>query len=199
MNNKIKKISTILIALGTIALFTAAQTSPRTDFPNIKIDNFGQMNEHYYRGAQPNPDDYASLAALGVKTVVDLRDDPTDYEKSGAEAAGMKYVNIPMSGWQSPRDEDINAFLKLANDPASGTIFVHCKAGIHRTGIVAAIYRFTSDGWDYDKAYTEMTNYNCSAGLFHGALKTYVKQYSDKLKAKKGLSASAAAQVQASN
>ena len=54
------------------------------------------MDERYYCGAQPEPGDYQALADLGIKTVVDLRNDPTDYEKSAAEAVGMKYVNIPM-------------------------------------------------------------------------------------------------------
>src|SRR5258706_1456684 len=54
----------------------ATITSP-SDFPNIKIKNFGQMDEHFYRGAQPKPDDYRALATLGIKTIIDLRDDPT--------------------------------------------------------------------------------------------------------------------------
>jgi tyrosine-protein phosphatase SIW14 len=181
----IQKLTAIIIALLASTVFAAAQTSPKTDFPNIKIGNFGQIDEHYYRGAQPNPEDYASLAALGVKTVIDLRDDPTDYEKGAVEKAGMTYVNIPMSGWKSPKDKDVDTFLKLANDPAMGTIFVHCKAGIHRTGITAAVYRFTKYGWDYDKAYVEMKNYNFYTGLIHGALKTYVKRYAEKLQAEK--------------
>ncbi len=185
INKYIYKSTSLLIAIFVFTLFTAGQTSPKTDFPNIKIGNFGQMDEHYFRGAQPEPQDYASLAALGVKTVVDLRDDPTSYEKKDAEEAGMKYINIPMSGWKSPKDSDIDAFLKLANDPATGTMFVHCKAGIHRTGITAAIYRFTKYGWDYDKAYVEMKNYNFYSGLFHGALKTYVKHYAEKLQTEK--------------
>ena len=65
-----------------------AQTSP-TSFPNVKIKNFGQMDEHYYRGAQPEMDDYQSLKALGVKTVNDLINDPTDYEKGTVEALGL--------------------------------------------------------------------------------------------------------------
>jgi len=60
----------------SLTTFAAAQTSPSTDFSNIKIGNFGQMDERYYRGAQPEKDDYAALAALGVKTVIDLRNDP---------------------------------------------------------------------------------------------------------------------------
>lgn len=163
------------------ASFGFSQTAPQT-FQNVKIKNFGQMDERYYRGAQPQPEDYQSLKDLGVNTVIDLRNDPTDYEKTKVEALGMKYVNIPMSGWKYPKDKDIEQFLSLMNDPATGVVYAHCKAGIHRTGITAAIYRFTKYGWGYDQAYKEMKNYNFSSGLVHGSLKEYVKDYAAKMK-----------------
>src|SRR3982751_1957134 len=109
-----------LVAVITFVFAASGQTSPKTDFQNVKVGNFGQMDDNFFRGAQPLPEDYKSLADLGIKTIIDLRNDPTTYEKSAAEAVGMKYVNIPMSGWQSPKDEDLQAFLKLANDPATG-------------------------------------------------------------------------------
>lgn len=164
-----------------IASVACAQTEPKS-FPNVNIKNFGQMDEHYFRGAQPEKADYQSLKDLGVNTVVDLRNDPTDYEKTEVEALGMKYVNIPMSGWRSPKDRDLETFLDLVNDPATGTIYVHCKAGIHRTGVAGAVYRFTKYGWNYDQAYQEMKNYNFSSGLVHGALKGYVKDYAEKMR-----------------
>ncbi len=174
-------VAKVLFILCFAVISASAQTSPGS-FPNVKIKNFGQMDERYYRGAQPEPGDYQSLADLGIKTVVDLRNDPTDYEKSAAEAVGMKYVNIPMSGWKSPKDRDVQAFLDLLNNPETGTVYVHCKAGIHRTGITAAVYRFTKYGWDYDKAYKEMKNYEFSTGWVHGALKDYVVDYARKMK-----------------
>lgn len=156
-----------------------AQSAPNDDFPQVKIINFGQMDERFYRGGQPLPEDYQSLKDLGIKTVIDLRNDPTDYEKTAVEALGMKYVNIPMSGWKYPKDEQIAQFMKVANDPESGKFYVHCKAGKHRTGITGAVYRFENYGWDYDKAYAEMKNYNFSWWIVHGRLKTFVKDYAE--------------------
>ncbi|HLM00726.1 MAG TPA: tyrosine-protein phosphatase, partial [Pyrinomonadaceae bacterium] len=173
----IKNFLTAFVALFVMvfgfATFSFAQTAPGS-FPNVKIRNFGQMDERFYRGAQPLPDDFQALKDLGVKTVIDLRNDPTDYEKAAVEALGMRYVNIPMSGWKSPKDRQVEEFLKLANDPETGAFFVHCKAGIHRTGVAGAVWRFTNYGWGYDQAYKEMKNYDFSTGLVHGALKTYV-------------------------
>src|SRR5262245_44001638 len=45
------------------------------------IDNFGQVTDFYFRGEQPKGGDYSHLAAIGVKTIIDLRDDPKDYAK----------------------------------------------------------------------------------------------------------------------
>jgi protein tyrosine/serine phosphatase len=179
----IRKSSAVLIAIFCFSIFAAAQTSP-SSFPGVNIGNFGQMDERFYRGAQPLESDYQALKDLGVSTVIDLRNDPTDYEKGSVEALGMKYVNIPMSGWKSPKQKDVDTFLALVNNAETGKFYVHCKAGIHRTGVVGAAYRYTNYGWDYDQVYKEMKNYNYSNGLVHGALGSFVKklgsQFADK-------------------
>ncbi|MBS1793910.1 MAG: tyrosine-protein phosphatase [Acidobacteria bacterium] len=179
------RIRDLLTSFGLFLFFTftvSAQTSPE-NFPSVRIRNFGQMDERFFRGAQPLPDDFQTLKDLGVQTVIDLRNDPTDYEKTAVEALGMKYVNIPMSGWRYPKQKYIDQFLSLMADAGTGTVYVHCKAGIHRTGIAGAVYRFTKYGWDYDRAYREMKNYNFSSGLVHGRLKNFVEDYAEKMKA----------------
>lgn len=174
-------VFTAILTLG-FACTSFAQTSPSPEsFPNVKIGNFGQMDERFYRGAQPEQDDYQSLKDLGITTVIDLRNDPTDYEKSAVESLGMRYINIPMSGWKTPKDEQVRQFMEIANNPDSGKFFVHCKAGIHRTGVVGAVYRFENYQWDYDRTYREMKNYDFSWWIVHGRLKTYVKNYAEKL------------------
>lgn len=184
--------ATALIAILTFVFAAAAQTSP-SQFNGVTIENFGQLDERYFRGAQPDPNDYQSLKDLGVTTVVDLRNDPTDYEKPAVEALGMKYVNIPMSGWRTPRMEDVNTFLALLEQPDTGTVYVHCKAGRHRASVAAAAYRYTKYGWDYDKVYKEMKNYRYSSGLVHGALGSFVKKWGRRLENERASAAKAAA------
>jgi protein tyrosine/serine phosphatase len=144
---------------------------------STKIKNFGQMNERFYRGAQPKESDYQSLAALGIKTVIDLRDNPTEYEKREVEALGMKYVNIPMSDKDYPQAEQIATFLKLTDQAETGKFFVHCAGGRHRTGVMGAVYRFTHDKWNYDKVYAEMKRYDFYSRWGHGPMKKYVQDY----------------------
>ena len=179
MKNPLRSSLLTLVAILTFAIIGSAQTSPKA-VDGINIKNFGQMDDILYRGGQPAESDYKALASFGIHTIVDLRNDEEAFAKSAAEAAGLKYVNIPMNGVSAPSDEDVAKFLSVVNDPSSGKIFMHCKAGIHRTGAMGAVYRIAKDGWDYDKTYNEMKNYEFSAGLFHGALKSFVKRYSDK-------------------
>ena len=190
MKNKfLQRTAAALIALFSFAALTAAQTTAeKQTFPNIKIGNFGQMDERFYRGAQPEPGDYQSLKDLGINTVIDLRNDPTDYEKGAVEALGMKYVNIPMSGWKSPDMDDVNHFLALLEKEDTGKVYVHCKAGIHRTGVVGAAYRYTKYGWNYDQAYKEMKDYNYSNGLVHGKLGSFVKKLGKRMESQRAQS-----------
>jgi len=89
----------------------------------------------------------------------------------------MHYVNIPMSDSRYPKEEQIQQFLKLATDPATGAFYVHCAGGRHRTGVAGAVYRMTIDGWDYDRSYGEMKNYDFYTRFGHGAMKDYVQDY----------------------
>jgi protein tyrosine/serine phosphatase len=170
----------------------APQITAPADFPHITIKNFGQMDTHFYRGAQPDPGDYKALADLGIKMIFDLRDDPTDYEKKDAQAAGIKYVNIPMSDKHKPSSEQVETFINLAKDESNWPFYVHCVGGRHRTGLIGAVYRYNNYGWDYDTVYREMKNYDYYSRWGHGAIKDYVKEYYDAMKTAKAAAIAAA-------
>ena len=172
-----------LLVILAFAAAAFAQSSKQATFSNIKIKNFGQMDERFFRGAQPSESDYKDLASLGIKTVIDLRDNPKDYEKPAVEALGMRYVNIPMSDKDYPKEDQIEAFMKLANDPATGKFFVHCAGGRHRTGVVGAVYRFTKYHWNYDQVYKEMKDYDFYSSWGHGDMKKYVEDYWQRIQA----------------
>ena len=167
-------------AILVLATLTAAKGTNDT-FPDIKIKNFGQMDERFYRGAQPKKlEDYQALAALGIKTVIDLRNDPKSYEKGMVESVGMKYVNLPMSDKKYPQEAQIDAFLSLINEPGTGAFYVHCAGGRHRTGVMGAVYRFTKYGWNFDQVYKEMKDFDFYTRWGHGDMKKYVVDYSQR-------------------
>ncbi|MEK6325378.1 MAG: tyrosine-protein phosphatase [Acidobacteriota bacterium] len=170
-------------------------TNPSKSFANVTIKNFGQMDEHFYRGAQPKDDEYKELADLGVEAIIDLRDDPMPFAKSAVEGAKMRYFNIPMSDKDYPKDETIDEFLKISKEESNWPFYVHCAGGRHRTGLMGAMYRFNHDGWDYNKAYQEMKNYDFYTRWGHGEIKKYVEDYWQHFQAKTPLtSASVSAQ-----
>ncbi|MFY9610424.1 MAG: dual specificity protein phosphatase family protein [Blastocatellia bacterium] len=170
-------------ALALLSMFffvgvaTAGGKRANAKAATLKIDNFGQMDERFFRGAQPDEDDYAELAGLGIKTIIDLTDKPTSYEKRSAEALGMRYISIPMSDSRRPASEQIEQFLKLVDDPATGKFFVHCIGGRHRTGVLGFVYRMNHYGWSFDQAYSEMKQYDFYTRFGHGDLKDFVKEY----------------------
>jgi protein tyrosine/serine phosphatase len=177
--------STALAALVVIfALSAISFAKTASNFPNIKIKNFGQMDERFYRGAQPKQGDYKDLAALGIKTVIDLREDPQSYEKDNVEALGMTYVNIPMGDKEYPKIDQVNQFLKLVDQPSTGKFFVHCAGGRHRTGVMGAVYRFNHYQWNFDQVYAEMKDFDFYTRFGHGKMKDFVQDYWQQMQAK---------------
>jgi tyrosine-protein phosphatase SIW14 len=121
------------------------------------IENFHQVDAHVYRGAQPTEEGIQYLAKVGVKTVIDLRaaDGRSRKEEQLVIAAGMKYINVPMSGLTPPTQAEIGRILEVLENDSAGGVFVHCKRGADRTGAVIASYRIDHDGWDNPRALSE--------------------------------------------
>src|ERR1041385_2446960 len=96
----------ILLALGLAVQASAATDPSSTAFAekvkNIRIVNFGRINDNYYRGSQPRGRDFEDLAALGVKMDIDLAEEGRADEQANAERAGMKFVRIPMTTTDTP-------------------------------------------------------------------------------------------------
>jgi tyrosine-protein phosphatase SIW14 len=155
----------------------SAVTSTIASPPEIRIDNFGSINASYFRGAQPKGSDYADLAALGIKTVIDLQADGDDREEGLVEKAGMNFYRIPMTTSVPPTPEQIATFLEIVNDPARQPVYVHCKGGKHRTGVMTAIYRMEKDGWTGERAFGEMKQYKFGMDILHPEFKSFVLRY----------------------
>ena len=183
----IRRFSPTLIAT-LVLVFAVSGLSfgqgKESKFPNVKIKNFGQMDERFFRGARPSDGDYAALAALGITTIIDLTDNSKEYEQPAVERAGMRYVNIPMVDKSYPSIAQVNEFLKVVNDPATGKFFVHCAGGRHRTGVVGAVYRFNNDRWNLEQVLNEMGQYQFNSGFGHGKQKDFVKDYWQQFQAK---------------
>ena len=174
-----------ILAVASVASLAAAPASGRVEdkaavaaTAPIRISNFGRISDTYYRGGQPDDDDYAALAKLGIKTVINLTsDDALAEEPAMVAGAGMKYVAIPMTTRVAPTTEQLAQFLEVVNDPASQPVYVHCVGGKHRTGVMTAVYRMTNDAWTPDKAFSEMKQYKFGMDFLHPEFKKFVYGY----------------------
>ena len=137
------------------------------------LASVGRIAPGIFRGAQPKPEGYATLKAMGVRTVINLR--TIHGEREAVEAAGMRYVEIPMNVLKNIEPAAVRKALSVMTDPASQPVFVHCSRGKDRTGIVAAVYRMEVDGWSEAEAEAEMEAFG-----FHEVwvqLKKFVRQF----------------------
>jgi tyrosine-protein phosphatase SIW14 len=148
------------------------------DSQDGNLPNFQKVNDHVFRGGQPAADGFRELAERGIKTVIDLRqigEHSQADEQKIVTGLGMRYVSIPMAGMSTPKDDQVTAALALLNDTANGPVFVHCKRGADRTGMVIAVYRISQDGWENKRALDEAKSYGMS--FFERAIQHYVVDY----------------------
>ena len=161
------RVFTLLVAAG---LAFAGSDTPA-------IANFHQVDGHLYRGAQPAPPEFQSLARMGIRTVLDLRDEEghVSVEEKLVKAAGMRYISLPMNGLLAPTEEQISRALTVLEDSATGPVFVHCRRGADRTGTVIACYRIAHDQWANQQALDEANTFGMS--WLERGMRSYVLHY----------------------
>ncbi len=121
------------------------------------LKDFQQVDANVYRGCQPGDEGFDTLARMGVKTVIDLRGGSIHMprEKKLVEKAGLRYVEERLSGIFPPRDAQIAKLLAVMQDPSATPVFVHCRRGADRVGVVIACYRMVHDHWTNEQAFDE--------------------------------------------
>lgn len=173
-----------LSVLFAAPLPSATTTNPPQHIPSQRqqvtgVSNFSKVTPHLYRGAQPHGAGYQELKKMGVDMVVDFRLSGSDQEKKDVTGQGMQYVSIP---WHClfPRDKHFAQFLKLLRQNPDKTIFVHCRYGDDRTGMMIAAYRMAFEGWSAADAFKEMAKFG-----FHRvvcpSLSSYEKSFPERL------------------
>lgn len=118
------------------------------------VPKFAEVSPTLYRGGQPSPQGFANLARLGIKIIVD--NGWSEKNKKMAEQLGMRYISI---SWicMFPKDALFARFLKVVEDNPGKKIFVHCRFGDARTGMMIAAYRMKVQGWTAEEARREMS------------------------------------------
>ena len=182
LRGQLRSVTLATLATLTLAIGASAQTSAAAPSVRMRIDNFARVSDTYFRGAQPVGSDYADLAKLGIKTVINLIGDSDldALEQSSVEKQGMRYVSIPMSTRIAPTAKQLETFLAIVNDAASQPVYVHCVGGRHRTGVMTAVYRMTKDGISGAEAFNEMKRFNYGPDFLHPEFKKFVYEFDPK-------------------
>jgi tyrosine-protein phosphatase SIW14 len=150
-----------------IALFMVGAPIGYKVWHDKQTRNFRVVEEGVlYRSAQlPLTHLQQVLTTHNIRTVVCLRDgkDPADRdEEAWVKARGLNFVRIAPRPWfpdaagDIPAESCAQAFREVMDDPAHYPVLVHCFAGIHRTGILCALFRMDHQGWTNAEAEAEM-------------------------------------------
>jgi protein tyrosine phosphatase (PTP) superfamily phosphohydrolase (DUF442 family) len=152
-----RTILSLSVAL-LLTVFTVVEVAAQ-QYP--ELPRMHQMSERLYRGAQPGPGGIRRLSELGIKTVINLRGAGahTRADEAEAKSLGLNYYNIPLPIWGRPNDHDVRRILEIINEPESGRVFIHCRDGLDRTGMIVALHRISQEGWTTDKATAEAMQY----------------------------------------
>src|SRR3954452_21341411 len=108
----IVSFASFLVGILGFTFSVSAQASPdkKSVYPNVKISNFGQLDDRFFRGARPSEKDMIALKSIGINTIIDLTDNSPE-EGAMAEAAGLKYVNVAIPDKSYPTQAMVDEFL----------------------------------------------------------------------------------------
>ncbi|HEX4459674.1 MAG TPA: hypothetical protein VIA18_16965, partial [Polyangia bacterium] len=88
-------------------------------------------------------------SALGVRTIIDLRNRPIAVaaEQASAAKVGIQALNFPFSGLSEPDPAILQRAVAAIESAPPGAVYVHCQQGRDRTSLIVALYRVWVQGW----------------------------------------------------
>jgi protein tyrosine phosphatase (PTP) superfamily phosphohydrolase (DUF442 family) len=161
-------VAPVLVLFLYAAAASAAGPADRpaewaTVVDGTSVKNLYKIEDGLYRGAQPTAAGFQELAALGIKTVLDVAGGAGDDALVAKDS--FKLFHVPMRAW-GLRDDRVLEALRVMADPSNRPLLIHCQHGADRTGALVALYRVVVQGWTKEKAVLEMNR----GGYHHSAL-----------------------------
>ncbi len=122
---------------------------------------FYKVSDTLYCGSEPTAKDKVQmLKDMGVKTIIDLRFfTGVKQEELWAKDIGVDYFHIS-TGVLQPDEAKIKTVMAIVEDPKYQPVYVHCRTGCDRTGVIAGLYRVCNQGWTKEQAYKEMRSHH---------------------------------------
>lgn len=140
------------MVLGNLTIISAhlwarETTTLSTAHAPADVHNFVVVDDKVMRGSRPTEAAYRDLARAGVTTVVDLRAEDLPRPMALLDRLGIEIVSIPMRDGQAPTQHQVDRFMAAVQNSA-GKVYVHCMAGVGRTGTMVAAYLVEERGLD---------------------------------------------------
>ena len=189
LENHLRKFFIILIIVGIFGggihnlIFALSESEKDALLGKLRKTayNFREVAPDIYRSGLISEEATPLLKEVGVKTVLSFDNNlkRARREEEFLKRVGIKFVSMPWSGWDYPKDETIEKAIVLLESSQERPILVHCKQGQERTGVVVACWRIAHQNWPVKEAYREMKSCGFRSGRY-GHLKDYVYQYARK-------------------
>ena len=141
------------------------------------VPNLHKVSDKLYRSAQPTAEGMTNIVALGIKTVVNLRDNHSDSDEIGDLPLKARRIEIFTANM---KDKYVDEFLSIVDDTNAVPILVHCQHGADRTGTMCAMYRILREGWTADDAIDEMKNGGFGYHSVWGNLPRFIRKSAEK-------------------
>ena len=141
------------------------------------VPNLHKVADGLYRSAQPTAEGMTNIVALGIKTVVNLRDNHSDSDEIGDLPLKARRIEIFTANM---KDKYVDEFLSIVDDTNAVPILVHCQHGADRTGTMCAMYRILREGWTADDAIDEMKNGGFGYHSVWGNLPRFIRKSAEK-------------------
>lgn len=159
-----------------VLFFTIPNVFAQNSVETEDLPRFLQLDNGIFRGGLPTEQGIRKLKEMGIKTIVNIENSKRriEQEREWAQKYNLNFISLPMEWMVAPTDELVDEILKTIQDTSKQPVYLHCRHGKDRTGIVAGIYRVEIQGWSADKAYSEMLDIGFDPSFV--ALKNYYWQ-----------------------
>lgn len=181
--------------LGLVFLLTVVPFIVyRVDYTHAK--RLRTMHEGVlYRSGQLTVEGFTdAILRYGIRTIINVQDEWPDPEVAQSwfnprtikeselcRQLGVKYVHLPpglVSRYEAgqKRPPAIDRFLEVMDDESSRPALIHCRAGLHRTGVLCAVYRMEYEHATPQEALQELKAHGFGE-FFCSSSNDYVNQY----------------------
>ncbi|RZI74647.1 MAG: protein tyrosine phosphatase [Pseudomonas sp.] len=150
----------LLLAVSSASLARADDASPAQSSRPAQwaqlVDahyNLYQITPTLYRSRQPDAAVQPLLQQLGVHTVINFL---KESDSKWLSDTSVEQVQIPLQVVHIDDADVIESLRAIQAAQQKGPVLIHCKHGLDRTGLVAAMYRIVAQGWSKQAALDEM-------------------------------------------